>query len=103
MTRPSSPRLTVWPKRPTAFSTVFSAARGGHQPVGRVRRQTVWAVPARWAAAVSSFAEILKSSPFVSRSALDHIESIVTGGEWLDSDRAEFAELFAIARPLIAK
>jgi Ca-activated chloride channel family protein len=51
----------------------------------------------KWAAAVSSFAEILKKSPYVDTFALDDIEDIVAAKEWLDSDRAEFVDLFDLA------
>jgi Ca-activated chloride channel homolog len=56
----------------------------------------------RWAAAVAAFAEILKRSPFADRNALPLIEAVVAEQAERDADRAEFAQLFAKAKPLLA-
>ena len=55
----------------------------------------------RWAAAMAAFSEILKHSPFADRATLPVIESIATEQAGRDADRAEFAQLFAKAKPLI--
>jgi Ca-activated chloride channel family protein len=55
----------------------------------------------RWAAAMAAFSEILKHSPFADRATLPVIESIAAEQAGRDADRAEFAQLFAKAKPLI--
>ena len=55
----------------------------------------------RWAAAMAAFSEILKHSPFADRATLPVIESIATEQAGRDADRAEFAQLFAKAKPLV--
>jgi Ca-activated chloride channel family protein len=55
----------------------------------------------QWAAAVATFAEILKESPYAVSSSLGDIEAIVATEEWLDADRQEFKDLFLLAKPLI--
>ena len=57
----------------------------------------------RWAAAVAALAEILKGSPYADRAALPTIEAIVTQQASRDADRAEFAALFAKAKPLLGR
>ena len=56
----------------------------------------------RWAAAVATFAEILKRSPYADRDALPVIEEILGEQSGRDAARAEMAELFAKAKPLLA-
>jgi hypothetical protein len=56
----------------------------------------------RWAAAIAAYAEILKHSPFADRNALPIIEAVVAEQAERDADRAEFAQLFAKAKPLLA-
>ena len=56
----------------------------------------------RWAASVAAFAEILKHSPFADRNALPVIEAVAAEQAGRDADRAEFAQLFAKAKPLLA-
>jgi Ca-activated chloride channel family protein len=56
----------------------------------------------RWAASVAAFAEILKHSPFADRNALPVIEAVAAEQAGRDTDRAEFARLFAKAKPLLA-
>jgi Ca-activated chloride channel homolog len=53
----------------------------------------------QWAAAVASFAEILKKSPYADRGQLPAIEQIVAAQAARDAGRSEFALLFAMARP----
>jgi len=55
----------------------------------------------RWAAAIAAFAEILKHSPFADRNALPVIETVVGEQAARDTDRAEFAQLYARAKPLL--
>jgi Ca-activated chloride channel family protein len=55
----------------------------------------------QWAAAVATFAEILKNSPYAETSSLPDVQTIVTRENWLDADRAEFRQLFESALPLI--
>ncbi len=54
-----------------------------------------------WAAAVASFAEILKQSPYADSDAIDVIEQIVTAQANRDADRAEFSRLLQAAMPLL--
>jgi Ca-activated chloride channel family protein len=51
-----------------------------------------------WSAAVASFAEILKASPYADRGRLDAISAVVSAQAGRDDDRTEFAQLFATAR-----
>lgn len=53
----------------------------------------------QWAAAVAAFAEILKESPFANETSMDKISAIITGN-WLDSDREEFTNLYNSALSL---
>ena len=55
----------------------------------------------RWAASMAAYAEILKHSPFADRNALPVIETVTAEEAGRDADRAEFAELFAKAKPLL--
>ncbi|MES1207445.1 MAG: von Willebrand factor type A domain-containing protein [Pseudomonadota bacterium] len=55
----------------------------------------------RWAAAVAAFAEILKQSPFADRAFLPQITDIVAAQATRDTDRQEFATLFAKAKTLL--
>ena len=56
-----------------------------------------------WAMAVASFAEVLKGSPYASRSSLPAIEGFVKRPSFAaDPDRAEFVTLFDKASPLLA-
>jgi Ca-activated chloride channel family protein len=56
----------------------------------------------RWAYAVASFAEVLKESPYARTEHLEGIARIVEAeAEGKTGDRAEFATLFTIARPMI--
>jgi len=56
----------------------------------------------RWAAGVATFAEILKGSPFASRSQLAEIDSIIsTDPGNTTGDKSEFVTLFAKARQLL--
>jgi Ca-activated chloride channel homolog len=55
-----------------------------------------------WAAAVASFAELLRKSPYASASELASIESIANAQQASDPDRAEFAQLVLKAKPLMA-
>lgn len=52
-----------------------------------------------WAAAVATFAEILRESPYASLSELDAIAKVVNGQKDRDADRSEFVALFTKARP----
>jgi Ca-activated chloride channel homolog len=56
-----------------------------------------------WAAAVASFAEILRKSPYVGATELARVEELVTLQKDRDADRAEFVQLVAKARQLLAK
>ena len=56
----------------------------------------------QWAAAIATFAEILRGSPFADPSVLDKVEAIVLADEHAgDPDRAEFALHFPIAKVLL--
>jgi hypothetical protein len=55
----------------------------------------------RWATAVAAFAEILKRSPYADRAFLPAIETIVAEQAARDTDRSEFAQLFARATGLL--
>ncbi len=56
-----------------------------------------------WAMAVASYAEVLRGSPFTSRSLLPAIEGFVRRPSFAaDPDRAEFVALFDKAAPLLA-
>jgi Ca-activated chloride channel family protein len=55
----------------------------------------------QWAAAVASFAEILKKSPYADRSQLSAIKTIVESQAGRDEDRREFATLLGRALPLL--
>lgn len=57
----------------------------------------------RWAVAMAAFAEILKQSPYANLDALSAIEEIITDKDWLDPDRAEFVDLFSLAKTLVLK
>ena len=46
----------------------------------------------QWAAAIPTFAEILKQSPYAKPNALPTIEEIVTSNAGDDTDRLEFIE-----------
>jgi len=54
----------------------------------------------QWAAAVAAYAEILKQSPYAAPSDLAGIEAVLNAQKGLDSDRAEFFELFTLAQSL---
>jgi Ca-activated chloride channel family protein len=55
----------------------------------------------QWAAAVASFAEILKDSPYADPASLDAIEVVVNAQVANDSGRGTFAGLFDDARALL--
>jgi Ca-activated chloride channel family protein len=55
----------------------------------------------KWAAAVATFAEVLRNSPFASRTELDKVATLLTAQKELDSDRREFAGLFDQARAML--
>ncbi len=56
----------------------------------------------RWAAAVATFAEILKQSPFASRAQLPQIDAIIAADPGNASgDKSEFVTLFGEARQLL--
>jgi Ca-activated chloride channel family protein len=55
----------------------------------------------QWAAAIASFAEILKESPYADRDSLDAIQSVVDAQADKDAGRTTFAELFSDARILL--
>ncbi|MBN2715468.1 MAG: von Willebrand factor type A domain-containing protein [Deltaproteobacteria bacterium] len=55
----------------------------------------------QFAVAVAGFAEILKGSPYASDAYLPTIAQIVTGTDWLATDRSEFATLFDRARAML--
>lgn len=58
----------------------------------------------QWAAAVASLSEILRKSPYAVPASLDTIDSILSpAANGDDVDRAEMAELFAKAKPLLSK
>ncbi|MDB4972439.1 MAG: von Willebrand factor [Myxococcaceae bacterium] len=56
-----------------------------------------------WAAAVASFAEILRKSPYVVPGELDAVERIASSQKDRDGERAEFVSLVASARALLSK
>jgi Ca-activated chloride channel family protein len=56
-----------------------------------------------WAAAVASFAEVLRLSPYAGAGELATVETLVTAQKDRDSDRAEFVQLVATARSLLGK
>jgi Ca-activated chloride channel family protein len=56
----------------------------------------------QWAAAIAAFAEILKQSPYADAGAIGAIEDIVAAQSGRDADRAEFNELFAQAKAMLA-
>jgi Ca-activated chloride channel family protein len=56
-----------------------------------------------WAAAVASFAEVLRMSPYASASELAGVEMLVSAQKERDSDRAEFVQLVTTARSLLGK
>jgi len=56
-----------------------------------------------WAAAVASFAEVLRMSPYASTSELAGVEMLVSAQKERDSDRAEFVQLVTTARSLLGK
>ena len=56
-----------------------------------------------WAAAIASFAEVLRLSPYVVAGELDAVSKIVTAQQDRDSDRSEFATLLTKARGLLGK
>lgn len=56
-----------------------------------------------WAAAMAAFAELLKHSPYADTDARSQIQEIVEAQRERDADRAEFAELFGKALPLLEK
>jgi Ca-activated chloride channel family protein len=56
----------------------------------------------RWAVAIATFAEILKESPYAKPAELGTIDTIVRSDpEATSGPRGEFANLFALARPMI--
>jgi Ca-activated chloride channel family protein len=55
----------------------------------------------QWAAAVASFAEILKQSPYADPDGIENIEQIVTAQAERDADRGEFEGLFQKAKLLL--
>lgn len=57
----------------------------------------------KWAAAIASFAEILKGSPYADADALDIMAPIFEVNSLLDSDRLDFYELFKDARILLSE
>ena len=57
----------------------------------------------RWAAAVATFAEIVKQSPYGDRAHLPAIQAIVAAARGDDPDRVEFAELLAAAAGRLAE
>lgn len=54
----------------------------------------------RWAAAIATFAEILRDSPYVEPSALAEVDAIVMAEQSDDPDRSEFGQLWPAARRL---
>jgi Ca-activated chloride channel family protein len=56
-----------------------------------------------WAAAIASFAEILKESPYAEDADLDAIDAIVTPQGSRDEDRGRFVTLFGEARRLLGR
>ncbi|HEY8923557.1 MAG TPA: von Willebrand factor type A domain-containing protein [Polyangia bacterium] len=57
----------------------------------------------RWAAGIAAFAEILKKSPFADPTFLPEIDAVVAAQAARDGDRTEFAQLYGVARPLLAR
>ena len=56
----------------------------------------------QWALAIAAFAETLKRSPYADPGHLDVIGNIASAQGSADADRAEFLQLFRLARPRIA-
>lgn len=56
-----------------------------------------------WAAAIASFAEILKQSPYADEDDLDRIAEIAAADAGRDAKRKRFEELFTTARDLLGK
>jgi Ca-activated chloride channel family protein len=54
-----------------------------------------------WSAALATFAEILRKSPYASASELDTVSRIVTAQKERDKERGEFATLLDAALPLM--
>ena len=56
----------------------------------------------RWAVAVATFAEILKTSPYARPEYLEVVSRLIDDAKGTAADRAEFATLFATAKPLVS-
>jgi len=57
----------------------------------------------QWAAAIATFAEIVKQSPFARPESLDTLTGIVSAQAGTDADRLEFVGLLSKARGLLGK
>ncbi|HEY3497083.1 MAG TPA: YfbK domain-containing protein, partial [Polyangiaceae bacterium] len=79
--------------REVASSLAAGAVAGAHQELDE---------DFRWAVAIATFAEILKMSPYARPEYLEVVGRLVDDARGTAADRAEFAELFAQAKPMIS-